>query len=68
VPDEKNPRGLKKNKLSALGSNRVIGHFGKYHNTLCLSRQILHKYCFCFRLGPLQVAYYSALSKAWLLV
>ena len=30
-----------------------IGHFGKYHNTLCLSPQILHKHCFCFLLGPL---------------
>ena len=25
----------------------------KYHNTLCLSPQILHKHCFCFLLGPL---------------
>ena len=24
------------------------GHFRKYHNTLCLSPQILHKHCFCF--------------------
>ena len=23
-----------------------IGHFGKYHDTLCLSPQILHKHCF----------------------
>ena len=28
-----------------------IGHFGKYHNTLCLSPQILHKHCFQFLLG-----------------
>ena len=28
-----------------------IGHFEKYHNTLCLSPQILHKYCFQFLLG-----------------
>ena len=27
-----------------------IGHFGKYHNTLCLSPQILHKHCFQFLL------------------
>ena len=33
----------------------AIGHFGKYHNTLCLSPQILCKNCFCFLLGPLQV-------------
>ena len=33
----------------------VIGHFGKYHNTLCLSPQSLHKHCFCFLLGPLYV-------------
>ena len=30
-----------------------IGHSGKYHNTLCLSPQALHKHCFCFLLGPL---------------
>ena len=29
----------------------TIGHFGKYHNTLCLSPQILHKHCFQFLLG-----------------
>ena len=28
-----------------------IGHFGKYHNTLCLSPHILHKHCFQFLLG-----------------
>ena len=28
-----------------------FGHFGKYHNTLCLSPQILHKHCFQFLLG-----------------
>ena len=28
-----------------------IGHFGKYHNTLCLSPQILPKHCFQFLLG-----------------
>ena len=28
-----------------------IGHFGKYHNTFCLSPQILHKHCFQFLLG-----------------
>ena len=34
----------------------VIGHFQKYHNTLCLSFKILHKHCFLFfffLLGPL---------------
>ena len=31
--------------------DKVIGHFGKYHNTLCLSPQILHKHCFQFLLG-----------------
>ena len=25
----------------------AIAHFGKYHNTLCLSPQILHEHCFC---------------------
>ena len=28
-----------------------MGHFGKYHNTLCLSPQLLHKHCFQFLLG-----------------
>ena len=28
-----------------------IGHFGKYHNTFCLSPQILHKHCLQFLLG-----------------
>ena len=30
---------------------QVIGHFAKYHDTLCLSPQILHKHCFQFLLG-----------------
>ena len=29
----------------------LIDHFGKYHNILCLSPQILHKHCFQFLLG-----------------
>ena len=29
----------------------AIGHFQKYHNTLCLSSKILHKHCFHFLLG-----------------
>jgi len=28
-----------------------IGHFQKYHNTLCLSSQILHRRCLHFLLG-----------------
>ena len=28
-----------------------IGHFQKYHNTLCLSSRILHNYCFYVSLG-----------------
>ena len=28
-----------------------IGQFGKYHSTLCLCPQILHKHCFQFLLG-----------------
>ena len=31
-----------------------IDHFGKYHDTLCLSRQILLKHCSCFPLGPFE--------------
>ena len=34
-------------------NSRLIGHFGKYHNTLCLSPKYTH--CFCFLLGPLKV-------------
>ena len=37
------------NKQKTLKLTRVtqtIGHFGKYHNTLCLPPQILHKHCF----------------------
>ena len=30
-----------------------VGHFGKYHNTLCLALQILHKHCFQLGLGAL---------------
>ena len=33
----------------------AIGQFGKYHNTLFLSPQILHRHCFCFLLRPLYV-------------
>ena len=29
----------------------LIGHFGKYHNNLCLSPQILHKHFLQFLLG-----------------
>ena len=32
----------------------VIGHFQKYHYTLCLSSKILHKHCFHFLLGLTQ--------------
>ena len=33
----------------------LIGHFGKYHNTPCLSPQILHKHRFQFLLGRTMV-------------
>ena len=36
--------------------NNTIGHFGKYHNTLCLSPQILHKHCFQILLGLTMVS------------
>ena len=29
----------------------TIGHFAKYHNTICLSFQILHKHCYHFLLA-----------------
>ena len=37
--------------FSNLNFGYDIGHFGRYHNTLCLSPQILHKHCFQFFLG-----------------
>ena len=42
-----------------LGLLSKIGHFGKYHNTLCLSPQFLHKHCFQFLLG---LTYYQSFS------
>ena len=36
--------------ISSFGRYRDIGHFGKYHNHLCLFPQILHKHCFQFLL------------------
>ena len=45
-----------KSEMSAQEKNLLpykIGQFEKYHNTLCLSPQILHKHCFCFPLGLL---------------
>ena len=32
----------------AYGNGESIGHFQKYHNTLCVPSKILHKYCFQF--------------------
>ena len=32
-----------------------MGHFQKYHNTLCLPSKILHKHCFQFLMGPTMV-------------
>ena len=32
-------------------SPTTIGHFGKYHNTLCLCPQFSHEHCFQFLLG-----------------
>ena len=41
--------------LSNFSFSKPIGHFGKYHSTVCLSPQILHKLSFFFFLGPLEV-------------
>ena len=41
-------------RLMPASEHRVwapIAHFGKYHNILCLSPQILHEHCFQFPLG-----------------
>ena len=39
----------------------AVDHFGKYHNTLCLSPQTLHKHCFCFP----KIDWNQCLSKIW---
>ena len=55
-------------RVSRVASKTPIGHFGKYHNTLCLSPQILLKHCFCFLLGSLKVSRETgsnALCKIW---
>ena len=44
--------GDQRGKGAAYGSLGIIGQFGKYHNTLCLSPIILHRHCSCFLLGP----------------
>ena len=38
-------------RIKLISFKLAIGHFGKYHNTLCLSPQILHKHCLKFLLG-----------------
>ena len=52
ISDEKGKVTEKDGKLLQV---RTIGQFGKYHNTLCLSPQILHKNCFQFLLGLIMV-------------
>ena len=44
--------GLLRRKCSILSGILPIGHFQRYHNTLCLSLQNFEKYCFYFPLGP----------------
>ena len=41
---------INKYKLSCMHAQHN-SHFGKYHNTLCLSPPILHKHCFQFLLA-----------------
>ena len=51
--NKKKTKKQKKNSSLCIESyfyHSSIGHFGKYHNTLCLSPQILHEYCFQFLL------------------
>ena len=48
-----NQKGMLSNDNSFLPNyayymDAAIGHFQKYHNTLCLPFKILHKYCFQF--------------------
>ena len=38
-------------RVSQIAPQTLIGQFQKYHNTLCLSSQILHRHCFHFLLG-----------------
>ena len=51
--DNRGSRAIRRHFDSRCEVTLSIGHFGKYHNTLCLSLQIWHKHCFCFLLGPL---------------
>ena len=50
-PYPKREEGMGKPKHKLARKQQAIGHFGKYHNTLSLSPQILHKNCFQFLLG-----------------
>lgn len=43
-------------RVSRVAPKTPIGHFGKYHNTPCLSPQTLPKHCLCFLLGSLKVS------------
>lgn len=43
-------------RVSRVASKTPIGHFGKYHNTPCLSPQTLPKHCLCFLLGSLKTS------------
>ena len=47
IPDSIRSTNPSKN----MADRNLIGHFGKYQNTLCFSPQILHKHCFQFLLG-----------------
>ena len=54
IPGEKQVIGEEEESLSFPNLRpSQIARNGKYHNTLCLSPQILNKYCFCSLLGPL---------------
>ena len=62
---KKKTKKQKKNSSLCIESyfyHSSIGHFGKYHNTLCLSPQILHEYCFQFLLELTVVTSVSVLS------
>ena len=41
----------------------LVGHVGKYHNTICLFPQILHKHCFQFLLRFTMLPRESSLVK-----
>ena len=55
-------------KIITVSIIKIMGHFQKYHNTLCFPSKILHKDCFHFLLGLTMVPRENknnAYAKIW---